>query len=122
MPWSKNPVTRKAAKARYKAKYPEKWKADRKRHDRNRFLNRMGIDTKTFQLLCKWQQGRCGLCGQVPANTQHAKLLPDHNHKTGKFRGVICGQCNRGLGLLGDTLEQIRLALAYLEHGESLWR
>jgi Recombination endonuclease VII len=39
----------------------------------------------------------------------------DHCHITGKFRGWLCQRCNMGLGLLGDTLEDARHAVIYLE-------
>jgi len=51
----------------------------------------------------------CELCG-----IRESKHL-DHNHKTGKIRGVLCNQCNRGLGMLGDTIESIEDALDYLK-------
>ena len=39
----------------------------------------------------------------------------DHDHKTGKFRGYICGSCNRALGMVKDNPEILRRAAAYLE-------
>lgn len=38
----------------------------------------------------------------------------DHDHVTGKFRGWICARCNVGLGLLGDNIEGLQAAIAYL--------
>ena len=38
----------------------------------------------------------------------------DHDHKTGKVRGLLCNQCNRGLGMLGDTKEAVERVLNYL--------
>lgn len=43
------------------------------------------------------------------------KLNLDHCHVTGKFRGWLCGQCNMGVGLLGDSVAGTRFMLAYLE-------
>jgi len=51
----------------------------------------------------------CEICG----NTED--LVPDHCHVTKVIRGVLCQQHNRALGLLGDTVEGVRRALAYLE-------
>lgn len=42
------------------------------------------------------------------------KLVVDHNHATGKFRGWLCVRCNQGIGKLGDTWEGVMTALDYL--------
>ncbi len=39
----------------------------------------------------------------------------DHNHDTGAFRGHICHNCNRGLGVFQDDLERIARAIQYLK-------
>jgi hypothetical protein len=39
----------------------------------------------------------------------------DHNHSTGEFRGVLCKQCNRALGMFGDSVSTLRNAVEYLE-------
>jgi hypothetical protein len=39
----------------------------------------------------------------------------DHNHVTGEFRGVLCKQCNRALGMFNDSPAVLRNALEYLE-------
>lgn len=51
----------------------------------------------------------CGICGTLE------NLCFDHDHKTGKFRGLLCSKCNHGIGMLGDSLEGIKLATDYLE-------
>ena len=51
----------------------------------------------------------CACCGKVK------KLHLDHDHSTDEFRGFICQSCNHGLGHLGDNIEGIRRALAYLQ-------
>ena len=42
----------------------------------------------------------------------------DHDHETGEFRGWLCKQCNTGIGLIGDTLEDIERAKRYLERAK----
>jgi hypothetical protein len=56
------------------------------------------------------QQGRCAICG-LPSH----KLVVDHDHETGKLRGLLCRQCNSGIGMLKDDMFTIRKALLYLE-------
>jgi hypothetical protein len=43
----------------------------------------------------------------------------DHDHDSGEFRGLLCGQHNMGLGLLGDTLAGLRAGVTYLERFET---
>jgi len=54
----------------------------------------------------------CECCGGPPIPT-HA-LAVDHCHRTGKFRGWLCQRCNTGIGMLGDTIEGLMLAVKYL--------
>lgn len=54
----------------------------------------------------------CELCGKPP-NIKRSLAL-DHCHETGAFRGWLCYRCNLGLGLLGDTAESLKRAIAYL--------
>jgi hypothetical protein len=59
-----------------------------------------------------------GCCQKCRA---HTSLVPDHDHKTGAFRGWLCLQCNMGIGQLGDTREGLMTAVAYLD-GELPWQ
>ena len=54
----------------------------------------------------------CECCGRPPGKRS---LHLDHCHLTGAFRGWLCGQCNKGIGALGDYVGGLRLAIAYLE-------
>jgi hypothetical protein len=56
------------------------------------------------------EDGRCELC----QNVRWQSLCLDHDHRTGKFRGWICTRCNAALGLIGDTVESLQLAISYL--------
>jgi hypothetical protein len=51
----------------------------------------------------------CAICG-----AEDRELVVDHCHVTGRVRGRLCQNCNRGLGLLGDTLANINRAKEYL--------
>lgn len=57
------------------------------------------------------QEGSCGICGEV------GSLHIDHNHITGKVRGLLCQTCNWGLGQLkGDKgTDLLQNAIRYLE-------
>lgn len=56
----------------------------------------------------------CQCCGR-PSN----RLFLDHCHLTGIHRGWICPSCNTGLGLLGDDIEGLELAIAYIKRSLS---
>lgn len=72
-----------------------------------------GLTEEDYYRLLAAQNGGCKLCGRTP---ESGKVLPvDHNHVTGKIRGLLCTKCNVGLGLIGDTVESLRRAIQYLE-------
>lgn len=61
---------------------------------------RMGVKDMTCELYVrtfKKQGSGCGVCGWKPR--QGGRLLAvDHDHRTGRFRGLLCGKCNSKLG------------------------
>lgn len=57
---------------------------------------------------------RCENCDGPPNGRGNGFYL-DHDHTTGRFRGWLCSTCNSGIGKLGDSIEGVRRALAYLE-------
>ncbi len=83
---------------------------DRVRSTRRRYL--YGIDDETYLARAKAQNFKCKVCLLAPI--EHV----DHDHATGKARGLLCGHCNRGLGLFRDDPERLRRAAYYLE----LWK
>jgi len=84
----------------------------------NKYLLRTyGIDIVYYEKLLKLQNNRCALCGgegfSLKAGT--AKLVLDHDHATGKLRGLLCHNCNRALGLLQDNPDVIRKCAEWVE-------
>jgi len=52
---------------------------------------------------------RCEACGATE------KLVHDHDHVTGEFRGTLCGLCNTALGMVKDDPDRLRALIGYLE-------
>lgn len=79
---------------------------------------RYGITLEDYYTLLNKQGGCCALCktkqNGVSGKRRDWNWSVDHCHKTGKVRGLLCNQCNRGLGMLGDDVESIQKALDYL--------
>lgn len=85
----------------------------RKRNMNNKFMRNYGLTQEQIDQLIADRNGLCDICHK-PAKTGK-KLNVDHDHKTGKFRGMLCWSCNVGLGHLGDTPERLCAAAEYLE-------
>jgi hypothetical protein len=72
------------------------------------------ITIEEYEAMAKAQHGACYTCGAVPAEGQR-RLAVDHDHKTGLVRGLLCGLCNRALGLIrGDDPTVAEALGAYL--------
>lgn len=68
-----------------------------------------GISEEQAQNLVSGQAGKCEVC-----NFREARCV-DHDHNTGKVRGLLCKQCNAGLGLFKDSTEWLLNAVRYLQ-------
>lgn len=84
-----------------------------------RRARKYGLDAGQLQKMQEDRQGRCDICGKeetVLGSTGKVKSLAiDHCHDTGRIRGLLCNNCNRGIGLLNKEPDLLRKALAYLE-------
>ena len=82
------------------------------------YMNRYGIGEQEILRLTKIQQGRCGIChSQLPSRKNAVALQVDHDHVTGKVRGLLCHKCNIGLGSFSDDPHRLIDAVAYLRLG-----
>jgi hypothetical protein len=81
-------------------------------NNRVRTLSAFGLSLDDESRILSDQNYGCKICGG-PAGRKGVFDI-DHDHKTGEFRGFICHRCNKGLGLLGDDIESLEKALAYL--------
>lgn len=60
--------------------------------------NRFGITLEQYDEMFENQNGVCAICGEI--NIDGRRLAVDHNHETGKIRGLLCTGCNTRLGIL----------------------
>lgn len=66
-------------------------------------------NTKVCEICGKTEESKTSLDGHAYG------LVVDHNHKTGELRGLLCRNCNSGIGLLQEKPEVLKLAIQYLE-------
>ena len=71
-----------------------------------------GITLPMYKNILRKQNYRCAICRKKP---NKKRLSVDHNHKTGKVRGLLCYKCNTGLGMLRDNPYIVQQALEYLK-------
>ena len=78
------------------------------------------IDLADYQKMFVAQGGVCGICRKPEAAKRAGKdlwLAVDHDHATGAVRGLLCSNCNRGIGCFGDNIETLEAAIVYVrEH------
>ena len=88
-----------------------KYKSDIKR--------RYGITWEDYERMLANQDGKCAICNHENANNKrtYGRLFIDHDHETGKVRGLLCSRCNHALGQFDDDIERLRSAIEYLTKG-----
>jgi hypothetical protein len=73
-----------------------------------------GLTLEQYTAMLESQNGCCIGCGSHQSTLNH-KLNVDHNHDTGKVRGLLCRECNRGIGYLKDSPEILIKLAEYLK-------
>jgi hypothetical protein len=105
----------KSCKAQYESSYYKNNHEARKKRsirelERSR-LKRYQLSSSEFKSLLEVQYNCCAICTiDITNSIQNV----DHCHFTGKVRGILCTNCNTGLGKLGDTEDSLLKALQYL--------
>ena len=79
-----------------------------------RLMREYGIGVDDYKTMQSQQEGRCWIC-QVHEKDLTKALHVDHDHKTGKVRGLLCSACNTGLGFFKDETVLLRRAISYLK-------
>lgn len=101
------------AQKRYRQNNLEKTKQmSREGHIRRKF----GLTVEEYESMLNSQNKVCAICKQ-DCNTGN-RLAVDHNHKTGKIRGLLCKNCNTSIGLLKENINVLENAIIYLSFHE----
>lgn len=107
----------------YRKEHKEAYNATQKKHwnkfrDRNTIRHKerkYGLERGEFQKLIESQNNQCAICGEGLIGNGHL----DHDHETGRVRGILCKQCNTGLGNFRDNQELLQNASKYLRMRQS---
>lgn len=92
-----------------RARYPEKVR----RIERNSYLKaQYGITLEDYDDLLDQQSLCCPLCDCCLIYV--ANVSVDHCHETGKVRGILCGKCNKALGLVADNAQTLERMIEYV--------
>ena len=73
-----------------------------------------GITIEEYEELVQAQNSTCAICGTDDPGRRLANWAIDHCHETGKVRGLLCHQCNMGLGSFKDNGYILVNAIKYL--------
>ena len=110
MRWQRdNPERVRATTDRFRAA-GKKEVSDRKSHLKRNY----GLTLEAFDALLASQGGGCTICGRPDADNV------DHDHETGRVRGILCFPCNVAIGLLHDSEERARSAAVYISRDDEL--
>lgn len=78
-----------------------------------------GIDERTYKQMKETQNNQCAICGSegfiIGRNGHTERLCVDHCHSSGRVRALLCHNCNRGLGIFQDNIDNLKEAIKYLE-------
>lgn len=87
----------------------------------HRRAQRRGLTLEQLLAMEAAQASLCAICHQpetaLGAHGKVKSLAVDHCHETGRVRGLLCNNCNRAIGLLGDSVDLLLKAVEYLKGG-----
>ena len=99
----------------YNKEYKEKHKEELKYHSIERIY---GLSPEEYDAMLKAQHNRCAICRKPFVDAQHTHI--DHDHATGKVRGILCSNCNHMLGMAHDNPKILQEGIDYLKRSWSM--
>jgi len=92
------------------AEYRKRYKLKNGRRVRNQHLvSTYGITIDQYESMLNDQNGKCWIC-----KNSFKTLCVDHCHSTGRIRGLLCKNCNFGIGKFKDNIKNLENAIKYL--------
>jgi hypothetical protein len=108
-----------ARRERLRAADPEAYLASRRDVRRRHTLKtQFGLTDEQYAAMLEEQDGRCAICRRpeiIERNGRRVNLAVDHDHATGRVRGLLCSRCNNGVGRFDDDPDRLRAAAEYIE-------
>lgn len=97
----------------------KEWHAEYRKKNKSLFKNidlkrKFGISLEEYEALANAQDFKCAIC-QKDQSEFKIKLAVDHNHETKAVRGLLCKDCNTGIGLFKDNPSLLLSAINYLK-------
>ncbi len=97
----------------YYKSYAKRWNQENKHKIKEYWLkSEYGISLEEYNLLLIAQDNKCAICRS--SDPKKSSFSVDHDHNTGRIRGLLCHNCNVGLGGFRDTPEFLQSAIRYL--------
>lgn len=81
--------------------------------------SKYGMTVEEYDILSEKQGGVCAICGKPEPDQKRSRLCIDHDHETGKVRGLLCSQCNFALGNFNDDISSLLKAAEYLTNNQN---
>jgi len=96
----------------------KKWETEKRLKDpdwqkKKRLKADWGLTLEEYQEMLNQQNNKCAICGSTDLKGKQRAI--DHNHTTGKIRGILCNNCNNGLGRFKDNINFLQNAIKYLK-------
>lgn len=95
-----------------RSKYTKSQSSSAVQH-RHQLKRAYGMTEKDYEKLYKIQNAVCAICGRV--NLNGVRLSVDHDHESGKIRGLLCNHCNAVIGQCRENILNLYKAADYLE-------
>jgi hypothetical protein len=90
--------------------YPSQSPEYKRAYEFSRRLKQFDMTREQYDAMVIAQSGLCAICDR-----QLRRPCIDHSRVTGQVRGLLCQDCNGGIGLLGDDFERVKRAVEYLK-------